>query len=338
MPITAQDLLKKIKKKEFDSQYLLFGDEPFFIDLIAEYLEKNTLSPQDQSFNQFVFWGKDLSIPALLSHAKRYPMMAEKQLIIVKDAHNIQDIDKKEMQKIFEEYLKKPLSSTILVLVFKENIKENLSWFKAFDTNGMAMSSKKMYENKIPDWIKSYCDEKSVKISPKATQMLVEYVGSDLTRISHEIDKIVLNLKDNEELNADSVEKYVGISKEYNAFELQKALSVKDVLKANKIINYFISNPKDNPLPQLIILLYNYFSKVLLLHATSDKTERNLAIVLGVNPYFVKDYNLTARNYSLNKVCQIINQISIADRRSKGIEGTNNEGDVLKDLIFMILH
>ncbi|MBP6386469.1 MAG: DNA polymerase III subunit delta [Pseudarcicella sp.] len=338
MPISAPELLKKLKKNEFETQYLLYGDEPFYIDSLAEYIEKNALPVQDQSFNQFVFWGKDLSVPALIAHVRRYPMMADRQLIMVKDAENIQDIDKKDMQKILEEYLKNPMPSTILVLVFKENIKENLSWFKAFDSNGIAASSKKMYENKIPDWIVTYCHEKNVKISPKASQMLVEYVGSDLTRISHEIDKIILNLKANEELNAEAVEKYVGISKEYNAFELQKALSTKDVLKANKIINYFASNPKDNPLPQLIILLYNYFSKVLLLHATSDKSERNLAMVLGVNPYFVKDYNLTARNYSLNKVCQIIHQIGVADRRSKGIEGINNDSDTLRELVFMILH
>jgi DNA polymerase III subunit delta len=339
MSKNATEVLKDLKKKHFSPLYLLHGDEPFYIDKVADFIEDNALSPGDRSFNQFVFFGKDLTIPALLSHAKRFPMMAERQLILVKEAQQLQGLDQKEMQVALENYTKNPLSSTILVLVFKTAADERKAWVKAFDKAGVMMPSKKLYDNKVPDWILEYCHEAGQKISRKAIEMLCENVGSDLKRLASEIDKIIINLKIGEEINAEAVEKYVGISKEYNYFEFQKAIINKDVLRANQIVNFFAANPKDNPLAPIVILLFNFFSKVLLTHATPDKSERNLASVLGVNPFFTKDYALAVRNYPLAKVVQIIGEIKKLDLKSKGVEsGSLSDGDALREMTFKLLH
>lgn len=339
MPKTSIEVIKDLKKKAYSPLYLLHGDEGYYIDKVSDYLEEHALPVSDRSFNQFIFFGKDLTIPALLSHAKRYPMMADKQLILVKEAQGLQGIEQKEMQTALENYAKNPMPSTILVLVFKSSADERKSWVKAFDKAGILMSSKKLYDNKIPDWILEYCHENGLKISRKAIEMLCENVGNDLKRLASEIDKIMLNLRVDEEINAQVVEKFVGISKEYNYFEFQKALINKDVLKANQIVNFFAANPKDNPLAPIVILLYSFFSKVLLTHATSDKSERNLAVVLGVNPFFTKDYGLASRNYNLAKVVQIINDIKKLDLKSKGVEGGSmSDGEALREMTFRTLH
>ncbi|PWK27059.1 DNA polymerase III delta subunit [Arcicella aurantiaca] len=339
MPKSAADVLKDLKKKVYAPLYLLHGDEPYYIDKVSDFIEENALSPSDRSFNQFVFFGKDLTVPALISHAKRFPMMAERQLILVKEAQGLQGIEQKEMQVALENYAKNPLSSTILVLVFKASADERKTWVKTFDKAGILMTSKKFYDNKIPDWILEYCHEHGLKISRKAIEMLVENVGNDLKRLASEIDKIMLNLRIDEEINAQVVEKYVGISKEYNYFEFQKALINRDVLRANQIVNFFAANPKDNPLAPIVLLLYNFFSKVLLTHATQDKSERNLAVVLGVNPFFTKDYISAIRNYNLAKVVQIIGEIKKLDLKSKGVEsGSLSDGEALKEMTFRILH
>ncbi|WP_026995362.1 DNA polymerase III subunit delta [Flectobacillus major] len=339
MPKLVQDVLKELKKKHFAPLYLLHGDEPFFIDKVTDFIEENALPVADRSFNQYILYGKDLTVPSLLSYAKRFPMMSERQLILVKEAQGIQGIEQKEMQAALEAYAKNPLPSTVLVLAFKDSVDERRTWVKAFDQQGILMSSKKMYDNKIPDWIIDYCHESGVKISPKAVQMILENVGNDLKRIASEIDKIIINLKVNEEINASVVERFVGISKEYNYFEFQKSLIQKDVLKANQIVNFFASNPKDNPLAPIILLLFNFFSKVLLAYTTSDKSEKNLAAVLGVNPFFVKDYIQTLRHYSLPKVVQIIHEIKEIELQAKGIDSVSSpDSEKLKELTFKILH
>jgi DNA polymerase III subunit delta len=339
MPKSAAEILKDLKKKSYAPLYLLHGDEPYYLDKVADFIEENALSPADRSFNQFIFFGKDLTIPALLANAKRFPMMAERQLVMVKEAQAIQGLEQKEMQVALENYIKNPLPSTILVLVFKTSADERKSWVKTFDKVGLVMPSKKLYDNKLPDWILEYCHENGLKISRKAIEMLVENVGNDLKRLASEIDKIKLNLRIDEEINAQVIERYVGISKEYNYFEFQKALINRDVLKANQIVNFFAANPKDNPLAPIVLLLYNFFSKVLLTHATPDKSERNLAAVLGVNPFFTKDYLQAIRSYNLAKVVQILGEIKRLDLKSKGVEsGSLSDGEALREATFRILH
>jgi DNA polymerase III subunit delta len=336
---TPIELLKDLKKKSYAPIYLLHGDEPYYVDAITTYFEENILPEADQSFNQFVIFGKDVNIPTVLSYAKRFPMMSEYQVVIVKEAQGIQGIGQKDMTKILEDYAKNPLSSTILVLSSKDGFNENLAWVKAINVKGIVVNSKKMYDNKLPDWIINYCHERGLKISQKAVMMLAEFIGNNLKRLVSELDKISLNLTIGEEINAGIIEKYIGISKEFNVFEFQKALILKDVLKANQIIDYFRSNPKENPITPIILNLFSFFSKLIMVHAATDKSERGLAVSLGVNPYFVKDYLLGARNYSLGKTVQVINYLRKFDAKSKGVENVSaTESELLKELTFMILH
>lgn len=336
---TPVELLKDLKKKNYAPIYLLHGDEPYYVDAITNFFEENILPPADQSFNQFVIFGKDVTIPTVLSYAKRFPMMSEYQVVIVKEAQAIQGIGQKDMTKLIEDYAKNPLTSTILVLSSKDGFNENLTWVKAINTKGVVVNSRKMYDSKLPEWIINYCHDHGLKISQKAVMMLAEFIGNNLKRLVSELEKISLNLKVGEEINAGIIEKYIGISKEFNVFEFQKSLIQKDVLKANQIIEYFKSNPKENPITPIILNLFTFFSKLILVHSAADKSEKGLAVTLGVNPFFVKDYLLGARNYSLGKTVQVINFLRKFDAKSKGVENVSaSESELLKELTFMILH
>ncbi|MFD2934147.1 DNA polymerase III subunit delta [Spirosoma flavum] len=337
-------LLKDIRNKRIAPVYLIHGDEPFYLDRIAEELEKVAVPIAERGFNQFVLFGKDTDAGAVLNYARRYPFMAERQLVLVKEAQQMSGINDKSTQTLFEDYALNPLASTILMLCYvkeegKSGLDERKSWVKAFAAKGKLLSIKKLYDAKIPDWVGEYCREQGVKISPKACQLLADHIGNDLKRLASEIDKMLINLHVGEEISAATVERFVGISKEYNVFELQKALVQRDVIKANQIIDYFGRNPKDNPLVVILAQLFGYFSKVILVQASKDQTDKGLAPLLGVNPYFVKDYLTAARTFPLSKVAAIINSIRRADARSKGIDApTMNEGDILRELVFEVLH
>jgi DNA polymerase-3 subunit delta len=339
MAQTPDSILKEIKGKKYKPLYFLHGDEPFYIDSIADELEKRVVSEAEKGFNQFVLYGKDTDVAGVLSYARRFPFMAERQLILVKDANKLGGIEQKEQQARLEEYALHPLTSTVLVFCFHANADERKTFIKAFNTNGVVVQSKKMYDNKLTDWVSSFCQQEGVKISPKAVQMLVDNIGNDLKRISNEIAKIMVNLRVDEGIDAAAVEKFVGISKEYNVFEFQKALMIRDVMKANQIATYFSANSKDNPLAPILIILFGFFSKLLLTHASRDKTEKGLSAELGVNPYFVKDYLLASRNYPLPKVVNIIHYLRECDGRMKGLDGVaTSEGELLKELVFKIIH
>lgn len=333
------ELLKSIKKDSIKSLYFLHGEESFNIEQIADKIQSLAIPVHEKGFNEFVLFGKELTVGALLNYARRFPMMADRQLIIVKDANQIQGLDQKENQKMLEDYALSPLASTILVLCFNNAQDERKTWVKAFAKNGVLQNFKKLYDNQLPEFVSGYCHSNGVKISMKAIQLLVEHIGNDLKRLTSEIDKVVLNVKLGEGIDADVIQKYVGISKEYNVFELQKALIMRDVVKANQIVIYFGNNPKDNPIQPILIILYNFFSKVLLVHASTDKSESGIASLLKVNSFFAKDYINASRNYSLSKLAFVIHVLKIADLKSKGVDaGEENEGDILKKLIFEILH
>lgn len=339
MSVEFQKLIKDIKKKQFAPVYLLHGDEPFYIEKLADEIENSALEPADRSFNQNIFFGKDIAVGTLISAARGFPMMGGLQVIIVKEAQQMQGFDNKENAKFFEQYFQNPQPSTLLVLCFNDPIDERKTWVKALVNKGVIFSSKKMYDSKLPEWVVEYCHSNQLKISHKAVQLLIDFIGNDLSRMASEIDKLLVNLKVGEEISAITIEKYVGISKEYNIFEFQKALIQKDVLKANTIANYFAKNQKQNPLPATLILVYGLFCKLLLAHISPDKSEKGLAQVLGVNPYFVKDYLLAIRNYSFAKTYEVIHYIKMAELHSKGIEsGSNDEKSILNELIFKILH
>jgi len=339
MTQTPDIILKEIRGKKYKPLYFIHGDEPFYIDAIAEELEKRVVPESEKGFNQFVLYGKDTDVSGVLSYARRFPFMADRQIVIVKDANKLGGIEQKEQQTRLEDYALNPATSTVLVFCFHANADERKSFIKAFNSHGVVVQSKKLYDNKLPDWVAAFCQHEGVKISPKAIQMLVDNIGNDLKRLSNEVRKIMVNLRVDEGIDAAAVERFVGISKEYNVFEFQKALMMRDVMKANQIASYFSANSKDNPLSPILIILYNFFAKLLLAHASNDKTEKGLAAELGVNPYFVKDYLVAIRNYPLPKVAHVIHYLRECDSRLKGLDGVSiPERELLRELVFKIVH
>ncbi|MFD1256042.1 DNA polymerase III subunit delta [Mucilaginibacter terrae] len=340
--MTANDIIKDIKNRKFKPLYLLHGEEPYFIDHIGNYIEDHILSDAEKGFNQTVLYGKDTDIMTVLNAAKRYPMMAEHQVIIVKEAQDMkwgkEDADKKGINPVLS-YLENPLASTILVFCYKYGkFDKRKKAYKAIEKKGLVFESASLYDNKIPAWIEGYATEKKYRISTQASVMLSEYLGNDLSKIANELDKLMLNIAAGQEIGLKDVQHNIGISKEYNVFELQSALIRKDVLKANQIINYFEANPKANPIVLILGNLNNFFSKVLLYHYVKDKTPQNVTRELGVNPYFIKDYEMAARGFDYYKTTQIIGWLSEYDLKSKGVNSNATHGELLKELVFKVLH
>lgn len=340
--MTANDIIKDVKNRKFKPLYMLHGEEPYFIDQVSDYMESYILSDVEKGFNQTVLYGKDTDIMTVLNAAKRYPMMADYQVIIVKEAQEMkwgkEDGDKKGINPVLS-YLENPLTSTILVFCYKYGkFDKRKKAYKAIEKNGLVFESASLYDNKIPGWIESYVADKKYRISAQAAAMLCEYLGNDLSKISNELDKLMLNIAAGQEIGLKDVQDNIGISKEYNVFELQSALVKRDVLKANQIINYFEANPKANPTVLVLGNLNNFFSKVLLYHYVKDKTPQNVARELGVNPYFIKDYDQAARNFDYYKSTQIIGWLREYDLKSKGVNSNASHGDLLKELVFKVLH
>jgi len=340
--MTANDIIKDVKNRKCKPLYMLHGEEPYFIDHISNYMENHILSDAEKGFNQTVLYGKDTDIMTVLNAAKRYPMMADYQVIIVKEAQDMkwgkEDGDKKSINPVLS-YLENPLSSTILVFCYKYGkFDKRKKAYKAIDKNGVVFESASLYDNKIPGWIETYATEKKYRISAQAAAMLCEYLGNDLSKIANELDKLMLNIAAGQEIGLKDVQENIGISKEYNVFELQSALIRRDVLKANQIINYFEANPKANPIVLILGNLNNFFSKVLLYHYVKDKSQQNVARELGVNPYFIKDYEQAARNFDYYRSTQIIGWLREYDLKSKGVNSNASHGDLLKELVFKVLH
>ena len=340
--MSAADIIKDLKNRKYKPLYLLHGEEPYFIDQVGNYVEHKLLPDAEKGFNQTVLYGKDTDVMTVLSAAKRYPMMAEHQVVLVKEAQEMKwgrdDDDKKSINPLLN-YLENPLPSTILVFCYKYGkFDKRKKTYKAIDKNGLVFESAALYDNKIPAWIEGYITEKSHKINQQASIMLSEYLGNDLSKIANELDKLLLNIDPGQEITLQQIHDNIGISKEYNVFELQTALSRKDPFKVNQIINYFDANPKSNPIVLVLGNLNNFFSKVLVYHYVKDKSPQNLARELGVNPYFLKDYEQAARNYNYGKTMQVISFLREYDLKSKGVESNSNNGGLMKELMFKILH
>jgi DNA polymerase III subunit delta len=337
---TPDSILKDLKSNKYAPVYFLHGEEPYYIDSIADFIENNCISPGERSFNQTILYGKDVNMNTILQNARRFPMMAERQVVIVKEAQEVSDLGKEAGDNQLNTYIQKPLPSTVLVFCYKyKTLDGRKALAKNIDKYSVLVESKKIYDNKLPEWVTNYFAQKKYKINPKATILLAEFVGNNLSRLANEIDKLLINIKEGTEVNEDLIEKYVGVSKEFNVFELQQALIKKDILKANRIVNYFEANPKNNPIIPIISVLFNFFSKLLLVHAAENKAESNLAKILGVNPYFVKDYIYGARTYPLSKVVNIIHYLRQSDLLSKGVDNASTtEGQILKELVFKVLH
>ena len=328
-------IIADIKNKVYSPIYFLEGEEPYFMDLVSDFILENVLSEDEKGFNQSILYGKDLSIDTIMTTAKRFPMMAERQVVIIREAQNIRNIED------LSAYVEKPMKSTILVICHKyKTIDKRKKLYKAVQKNGVYFESKPLYDNQIPAWISKYLKGKNLGIDPRASQMIADFIGSDLQRIVNELEKVCISLVPGTSIMPDDVERNIGISKEFNIFELQNSLGNRDILKANRIINFFIDNEKNHPLTVILGNLLNYFRKLLVYHSIENKSDRSLvAQKLGVNPYFINDYVNASKIYTLDKAIKIIAIMREYDLRSKGARGgTTSNGDLLRELTFKILH
>jgi len=326
-----------LKSKAYQPIYFLTGDEPYYIDIISNYIEKHALDESEQSFNQSVLYGIDIKVEQILENAKRFPMMSEKQVVIIKEAQNIKDI---KNLGVLESYIEKPLDSTILVLCYKyKKIDLRTAFGKKINNSGYLYKSEKIKDYKLGEWITRFVQSKGFKISPKNAVLISNHIGNDLSRVVNEIEKTFIHLKPGDELSEDIIETNIGISKDFNNFEFTDAISTKNHLKYNQIVDYFGKNQKDHPMLLSVGILYNFFIKVLILHYTKDKSKRNLASVLQINPFFVKDYLTGARNYNARKVLKVISLLREYDAQSKGYNNpSTSNGELLKELAFKIAH
>lgn len=332
--ISFENLLSDLKNQIYHPVYLLHGEEPYFIDVISDYIGEHVLSPLEKEFNQTVVYGKDSNVPTLISYARRFPMMANYQVLIVKEAQELEKIED------FELYLKNPLNSTILVLCYKYGkIDKRKSFYKTVEKTGVPFESARMYDNKVTDWIGEYLQNRGYPITPKAAAMLTEFLGTDLGKIVNEIQKLLINIPAGTQIGEEYVEKNIGISKDYNVFELQKALTRKDVFKANQIIRYFAANLRENPLVKVIPILSAHFSRVLLYHYLPDKSTNAVAASLSIRPFFVSDYQQAARSFPPAKTIAVISLLREYDLKAKGVgNASTGDGELMKELIFKILH
>ena len=329
--------MASLKGKVFQPIYFLTGDEPYYIDIISNYIENNVLEETEKSFNQTILYGIDIKVEQILENAKRFPMMSEKHVVIIKEAQNIKDI---KNLGVLESYIEKPLDSTILVLCYKyKKIDLRTAFGKKINNSGYLYKSEKIKDYKLGEWITRFVQSKGFKISPKNAALISNHIGNDLSRVVNELGKTFIHLKSGDELSENIIEQNIGISKDFNNFEFTDAISTKNHLKYNQIVDYFGKNQKDHPMLLSVGILYNFFIKVLILHYTKNKSEQNLASVLKVNPYFVKDYQSGARNYNARKVLKVISLLREYDARSKGNDNPSKpNGEILKELAFKIAH
>lgn len=334
---TFESICRDITARKFESVYVLMGEEPFFIDKITDLLVDTVLDESERDFNQMIMYGSDVDAATVINAARRFPMMSEYQLVVVKEAQQIRDIE------TLAAYVKNPLQSTILVINYKyKTLDRRRALAATVEKNGVLFESKKVPDYKMPGFITAMLQQRSVGIDPKAAQMLSDFLGNDLNRLVKELDKlsIILPEKAGKRITPELVEQNVGISKEYNNFEMIKALAVKDVLKANRIAQYFGKNPKNNPIQMTLPVLFNYFSNLLICYYTKDRSESGLMTALGLRSSFqVKDYLYGMKSYSAMKVFNVIHDIRITDARSKGIGNVSvSDAELLRELLCKILH
>ena len=341
---TFEQIMASLKSKAYAPIYLLMGEEDYYIDRISQYAENNILTEDEKAFNLTILYGKDIaSVDDVILAAKRFPMMSDYQVIIVKEAQNLKDWSRLEF------YLKQPLKSTILVICYKHGkVDKRTKYVQNIEKQGILFESKRLYDNQVAGWIGNYCKERGIAIDIKAANMMAEFLGTDLSRIVNEIDKLIIILKDKgaKSITAELVEQNIGISKEYNNFELIESLVNRDILKANRIVDHFAKDPKDNPLVVTLAMLFNFYSNLLLylylLRKLPNDSNRNsvLASELKINPYFLKDYVKASQSYNSMQVVRIIGYIRQYDGMGKGYKSSSHvsQGDLLKELIFKILH
>ena len=326
-------LITDIKENKIAPIYFLMGEEAYYIDVISDYIESNVLAEDEKGFNQMVMYGKESSIQDIVSNAKRYPMMAERQVIIVKEAQNLI----KTIEQLVD-YAKNPQPTTVLVFNYKyKTLDKRKALYKTLSKAAVVFESKKIYEDKIPSWIQSALRAKQITITPKAALMLTEFLGNDLSKIANELNKLELVVGDQKEVTPEIIEENIGISKDFNNFELQKAIGHLDHKKAYQIVNYFAQNSKQHPFVLTISILYMYFTKLMKLHTVSDKNPGSVAKALGVNPYFVNEYIVVSRNFPMKRISGVLQTLRTYDTKSKGVGANLSPRDLYNELIYNIL-
>ncbi len=310
------------------------GAEPYYIDTIADYIEDHILTEEEKGFNQVVLYGRDVTVNDIIAHAKRYPMMAERQVVVIKEAQDLS----RTIENLVA-YAGNPQPTTVLVFCYKYKIiDKRKKLYKTLSKNNAIFESKKLYENQVVEWIKRVLPGRGYSISYKASQMLVEFLGTSLSKVNNELEKLQLVLPEGSEITPEAIERNIGISKDYNNFELRKAIGERNMTKASRIITYFAQNPKDNPLVVTVSLLYTFFSQLLQYHGLQDRSPKNVASKLRINPYFVGEYQTAARHYPMKKASRIIAHLRDTDVKSKGV-GANAlpQGELLKELLVKIM-
>ena len=332
--MTFEQILKDIHQKKYAPVYFLMGEEPYFIDVISDTIEEEVLDETEKAFNQIVLYGRDVDIDTVATHAKSFSMMGGYMVVIVKEAQDLKNIED------FEKYLDVIPATTILVFDYKyKKLDKRRAMAKKIEKmGGVLFESKKLYDSNIPGWIQGYMAEKGYSITPKATQMLTDFLGTDLHKVRNELDKLIVALPKQKKIDDADVERNIGISKDFNVFELQNAIGRRDVVKALQIVQHF-GESKDNPLFLTAITLYGYFTKILKVHYATDQSQNGLATAIGVNPYFVRDYQTAARNFSVADCVRCIGVLREFDLKSKGYNvGDTPEKDLYREMIFKLLH
>jgi DNA polymerase-3 subunit delta len=333
--ISFDQVMTDLRRKDFKPLYFLMGDEAYYIDAITDFIQNNVLDEMQREFDLTVVYGKDTDMNTIVNAAKRYPMMSPKQVLIVKEAQNIKDWDNLEF------YLKMPQSTTILVFAYKYGTPDKRKkWYQETSKKAVLFESVKLRDYEMAPWISRYVKTKNLTIDDKSLNILVEFLGTDLSKVANEIDKLAIILKDKgQRITPEIIEKNIGISKDFNVFELQAALINQDILKANRIIKYFGENKKANPIQMVLAQMFSFFANLMIFHYLADKSQGNVAVELKINPYFVKDYERAAKIFNQRKTLNIIAWIRETDARSKGIDSNNiDDGELLKELIYRILH
>ncbi|MGI8950353.1 MAG: DNA polymerase III subunit delta [Chitinophagaceae bacterium] len=332
--MSAEKIIADWKQKKFKPIYWLEGEEPYFIDQVINYAEHHILSESEIGFNLTVFYGRDADWAAVVNACMRYPMFAERQVVLLKEAQQMKDIDK------LENYVQNPLSSTVFVVSYKDKkVDARTKFAKNLKQKGEVLTTKKMYDNQLPEWISEIVQQQGLSIHPKASALLQDHIGNDLSRIQNEIEKLSVNLSSRKNITEEDIEKFIGISKEFNVFELQNAITKKDLAKAIRIIQYFNANPKAAPIQLILPSLYGFFSKVAMIFGVASKDEKAIASALTINPFFVKDYLAAAKNYDYNSVEKILLLLHQYNLRSIGVHDTGTEhAELLKEMVVKIMY
>jgi DNA polymerase-3 subunit delta len=339
MDASAKKILDDLKAGKYAPLYLLQGEETYYIDLIANYIEHHVLTESEKGFNQVVLYGKDTPVNTLLTHARRFPMMSERQVVIVREAQEIPDLQKDIGSKLMLDYVARPVPSTVLVLCHKyKTLDKRRELGKKIEQYAVTGTFKKPYENQLPDFVAGYFKDRGAKAEDAAIRVLCEYTGNDLNRLTNEIDKVLAGLASGVFVTAAMVMEQVGVSREYNIFELQKAMINKDTLTATKIVMYFEGNTKKNPVIPLVAFLYSFFSKLLVATTASDRSDKELTSLLKISSFAVRDYSNALQRYPSHKIIENISLLKQADLRLKGVgSGSETDGQLLKELIYRLM-